>query len=98
MYHLRTVRDIYQLFDVSSVKRIKRMSKKIIKFGAGPGQRNQRQKLELEAVRQQLSAAKGPGTGRTLEELSVRKIFGELLERESAPRFRVGGPRSRRTF
>ncbi len=39
-------------------------------------------KLELETVRQQLSAVKGPKYWRTLEELSDRKDFGELLERE----------------
>ncbi len=39
-------------------------------------------KLELETVRQQLSEAKGPKYWRTLEELSDRKEFGEMLERE----------------
>src|SRR5258707_4011606 len=39
-------------------------------------------KLELETVRQQLSEAKGPKYWRTMEELSDRKEFGEMLERE----------------
>src|SRR5260370_40064796 len=39
-------------------------------------------KLELETVRQKLSEAKGPKYWRTLEELSERKEFGEMLERE----------------
>src|SRR5258708_36603110 len=39
-------------------------------------------KLELETVRQKLSEAKGPKYWRTLEELSERREFGEMLERE----------------
>src|SRR5262249_7074424 len=41
-------------------------------------------RLELEAVRKQLSEAKGPKYWRTLEELSGKQeaAFGELLERE----------------
>src|SRR5260370_1798294 len=56
-------------------------------------------KLELETVRQQLSAAQGPKYWRTLEELSDRKDFGELLEREF-PRHASEwvDPVSRRTF
>ena len=38
--------------------------------------------MELEAVRSQLAAAKGPKYWRTLEELSGQPAFAELLERE----------------
>src|SRR6476469_1903902 len=38
--------------------------------------------LELEAVRSQLAAAKGPKYWRTLEELSGQPAFAELLQRE----------------
>ena len=38
--------------------------------------------MELEAVRSQLAAAKGPKYWRTLEELSGQPAFTELLERE----------------
>ncbi|HET6841712.1 MAG TPA: TAT-variant-translocated molybdopterin oxidoreductase [Candidatus Angelobacter sp.] len=39
-------------------------------------------RLELDAVRQKLSEASGPKFWRTLDELSDRREFGELLERE----------------
>src|SRR6266700_2541534 len=38
--------------------------------------------MELEAVRKKLAEAKGPKYWRTLEELSDKQAFGELLERE----------------
>jgi len=39
-------------------------------------------KLELEAVRQQLAAARGPEYWRSLEELTNREGFTEMMERE----------------
>jgi MoCo/4Fe-4S cofactor protein with predicted Tat translocation signal len=39
-------------------------------------------RMDLDAVRQKLSQARGPRYWRTLEELADQEAFGEMLERE----------------